>query len=286
MKKYLQLLRVKHYIKNLFVFTALFCSGQLLDWAKLGKAAIAFAAFSLVTSAIYIINDIRDREHDLNHPDKRERPIAAGTVSLKSANILVVALMAAGIICNCLIYSLVPTLLLIMYILINVSYSHGGKHVPLLDLSFLAAGYMIRVVYGSLALGIPVSNWMYLMMFTQAFFLALGKRRIALKHAPQTADGEQADYPARFMNGAPVMCMTLTNVFFALWALNEKTKALFPSKYMIVLIPVFLLVSLKYDLVLENAPDGDPVEVLLHDKVLLVMFLVLLAAMTVVMYVL
>ena len=111
MKKYLKLMRVHHYIKNILVFAALACSGQLFDLDKLTSAVLGFVAFSLISSVVYIINDIRDREKDRCHPTKCRRPIAAGTVTPGNAWLLAVGLTVAAGICNYLTYTLWGTFL-------------------------------------------------------------------------------------------------------------------------------------------------------------------------------
>ena len=169
MKHYLKLMRVHHYIKNLLVFAALACSGQLFHFEKLTSGIAAFIAFCLVSSVVYIINDIKDRENDLKHPTKCKRPIAAGTVSVKSAWFFAALLLLLAVICNCLTFRVTSTVLLALYLVLNLAYSFGLKKVPIVDVTILVAGFLIRILYGALITEITISNWLYLTVIALAF---------------------------------------------------------------------------------------------------------------------
>ena len=160
MKYYLQEMRVHHYIKNLLVFAPLLCSGQFLEPAKLLPSVYAFFSFCFISSAVYFINDIRDADKDRNHPTKRNRPIAAGIISVRSAIVCTIVLILLAALFNCLCFRLFSTVLLLLYFLLNLGYSFGMKNTPLLDITILAAGYLIRALYGSVVTGIEMSDWL------------------------------------------------------------------------------------------------------------------------------
>ena len=285
MKQYLKLMRVHHYIKNLLVFAALGCSGQLLRSDRLVSGIIAFIAFCMMSSFIYVLNDIRDREKDRKHPTKCRRPIAAGTVSVENARKLAGFLLAIALICNGLVYHPVSTLLLALYLILNMAYSFGLKNYPLVDISILVSGFLIRMVYGAVLTGITISNWLYLTVIALSFYFALGKRR---NEQQSLRDGETRQvlkaYPISFLDKSMGMCMTLANVFYALWSMDEKTRSLYHTDYLIFTVPIVLLITLKYSLNVESQGDGDPVEVLLHDKALLLLSGLYLAAMFLILY--
>ena len=273
MKYYLKLMRVHHYIKNGLVFAALACSGQLFNLEKL-------------TSGIgYIINDIRDREKDRKHPTKCKRPIAAGTVSVKSARVLAAVLLVIAIVCNTLTFHVTSTLLLVLYLVLNLAYSFGLKNIPIVDITILVAGFLIRILYGAFVTAITISNWLYLTVIALSFYFALGKRRNELKHI---SDGETRQvlkaYPINFLDKNMGMCLTLANVFYALWSMDEKTKSFYNNDYLIFTVPIVLLITMKYSLDIEGESDGDPVEVLLHDKILLALCVLYLAVMFMILY--
>lgn len=285
MKYYLKLMRVHHYIKNLLVFAALACSGQLFNWGKLSSGMMGFVAFCMVSSVVYIINDIRDREKDRNHPTKCKRPIAAGTVSVKNAWILAAVLLVIAAVCNFLTFHVTSTLLLALYLILNLAYSFGLKNIPILDVTILVAGFLIRILYGAFVTDITISNWLYLTVIALAFYFALGKRRNELK---QIGNGETRQvlkaYPVSFLDKNMGMCLTLANVFYALWSMDEKTLSFYNNQYLVFTVPIVLLITMKYSLDVEGESDGDPVEVLLHDKVLLVLCVLYLAFMFMILY--
>ena len=283
--KYLKLMRVHHYIKNGLVFAALACSGQMFVMNKLIAGIIAFLAFCMISSVVYIINDIRDAEKDRKHPTKCKRPIAAREISEKKAGILAFCLFIGAMACNYLVFDAIPTGLFIAYFVLNLGYSFGLKNIPILDVSLLVAGFLIRIVYGALATGTEISNWLYLTVIALSFYFALGKRRNELK---QVKDGETRKvlkaYPVHFLDKNMGMCMTLANVFYALWSMDEKTVEFYNNKYMVFTVPIVLLITMKYSFDIENGADGDPVEVLLHDKTLLLLCSVYLIFMFTILY--
>ncbi len=272
MKKYLKLMRVHHYIKNLLVFAALICSGQFFDLKKLVECAIAFVAFCLLSSVVYIINDIKDKEKDSRHPTKCKRPIAAGTVSVKKAEILAVILFLVAFSCNAIIFKPIPTVLLVLYFFLNLSYSLYLKNIPIIDITILVAGFLIRILYGAIITDIVISNWLYLTVIVLAFYFALGKRRNELK---QHSNGETRqvlkEYSVSFLDKSMTVCLTLANAFYALWSMDDGTVKLYGNSYLVFTTPIVLLITMKYSMDVEGSSDGDPVEVLLHDKVLLCM---------------
>lgn len=286
MNRYLKLMRVHHYMKNLLVFAALVCSGQLFVPAKLCAGVLGFFAFCATSSAIYIINDIRDCEKDRRHPTKCRRPIASGAVSVRNASILAVVLFILAALFIAPVFKLSAVLLLLLYIVLNLAYSFGIKNVPIADITVLAAGFVIRVIYGAQLTEIIISNWLYLAVFAMSFYLALGKRRGELI---QVADGDTRSvlkaYPLDFLNRNMTMCLTLGNVFYALWSMDQVTTAFYHNRLLIFTVPIVLLITLKYGLTIDTASDGDPVEVLIHDRALLLLVLLYLAVMLGILYI-
>ena len=285
MKYYIKLMRPHHYIKNLLVFAALACSGQLFDLNKLLACAIGFAAFCAISSVVYTINDIRDKEKDRLHPAKRNRPIASGAVSVRQAWTFACALFLVAVFCNSRVFYPASSLLLLLYLCMNLAYSFGMKNIPILDVTILVAGFLLRVLYGACITGITVSNWLYMTVIALAFYFALGKRRNELK---RVSGGETRNvlkrYPVSFLDKNMYMCLGLANAFYALWSMDEKTTAHYHSNYLIFTVPIVLLITMKYSLDVEGESDGDPVEVLLHDKVLLVLCLLYFFVMFAILY--
>ena len=285
MKNYLKLMRVHHYIKNFLVFAALACSGHLFNFEKMAAGIEAFVAFCMVSSVVYIINDICDREKDRKHATKCKRPIAAGTVSVANAWVLTAVLLIAAAICNGLAFHMTSSLLLMIYLILNLAYSFGLKNVPIVDVTILVAGFLIRIMYGAIVTEITISNWLYLTVMAFAFYFALGKRRNELR---QAGDGETRPvlkaYPLKFLDMNMGMCLTLANVFYALWSIDEHTTSFYNNNHLIFTVPIVLLITMKYSLDIEGDSDGDPVEVLLHDKLLLSLVALYLAVMLIILY--
>lgn len=285
MKNYLKLMRVHHYIKNLLVFTALACSGHFFNLTKLSINIFGFIAFSMVSSIVYIINDICDKEKDAKHPSKCNRPIAANIISVKNAWALVIVLVLTTAMFCYLIPNPVSIGFLIGYLLLNLGYSFGLKNIPIVDIAILVSGFFIRVLYGALITNIAISNWLYLTVIALSFYFALGKRRNELNRigTSETRKVLQS-YPLNFLDKNMNMFLTIANVFYALWSMDEKTKSLYNSEYLIFTVPIVLLITLKYSLNIEGDSDGDPIEVLLHDKILLVLCILFFITMFSILY--
>ena len=233
---------------------------------------------------VYIINDIRDVEKDRNHPTKCRRPIAAGTVSVKNAWILAAVLALTAALCNGLVFNGWATGLLALYLALNLAYSFGLKNIPIVDITILVAGFLIRILYGALVTGIVISNWLYLTVIALAFYFSLGKRRNELKqHGDSQTRKVLKAYPLDFLDKSMNMCLTLAIVFYSLWSMADSTIAAY-GQYLVFTVPIVLLIVMKYSLNIEGESDGDPVEVLIHDKVLLVLCLAYFCAMFSILY--
>src|ERR1700761_6667137 len=173
---YLKLLRPKDWAKNLFLFVPLFFGREIFNLPKLLLVAEGFIAFSCIASAIYIINDYRDREDDRKHPVKRNRPLASGAVKPTAALIICGVLLVLGF---GLAWYLRDKFLVVLgiYFLINLAYSLGLKAISILDIFILAAGFVLRIKAGSVISFVPLSEWIIIMVFLLAVFMAIGKRR-------------------------------------------------------------------------------------------------------------
>lgn len=265
MKNYLKLLRVKHYVKNLLIFAAIMFSGQMADLKKLKDCIIGFVVFCLISSIVYIINDIKDKKKDALHPKKCKRPIASGAISVKAAIITAVICFILAVVGFIYIFNTTALLILSAYVLVNILYSFGLKNVPLLDVSILVSGFLLRVLLGAVISDIEISNWLYLTVIAFSFFMAFGKRRNEYKTiGSDETRNVLSKYNASFLDKSMYMCLTMANTFYALWAMSHSNNLIF------ITVPVVLIITLKYCLDIENeTSDGDPTEVLFSDKSLL-----------------
>lgn len=173
---YLQLLRPKDWAKNLFLFIPLFFAGEIFNIDKILLVVWGIIAFSCIASSIYIINDYRDIEDDRKHPVKSKRPLASGAVSKPAALVIALLLIVAGFTLAWFIRDKFLFVLSI-YFLINLGYSLGLKNIPILDIIILAIGFVLRIKAGSVIALVPLSEWIIIMVFLLAVFMAIGKRR-------------------------------------------------------------------------------------------------------------
>lgn len=272
MKQIVALLRIKHWVKNFLIFLPIIFAKELFNSAILIKVIPGFFSFCLLSSAIYILNDICDREKDRNHPTKKLRPIPSGAISLKTAYILLAVMFIGACLLNLLSFSgILSWVTLCIYFSVNVGYSFGLKKYPVLDVFLLVSGFFIRVIYGSVITGIPISNWMYLTVITFSFYLGLGKRRGELgKTETNNTRNVLKFYNYAFLDKFMYLFLTLTIVFYSLWCASAETvESLGP--YVIWTVPLVIAICMKYSLTVEGDSDADPVNVLLKDKLLLLL---------------
>lgn len=283
--KYLRLMRIHHYIKNLLIFAALACSGKIFELNRFYVGLLGFICFSFISSAVYIVNDIRDIDNDRLHPIKCNRPLASGDVSIRAAWILFSILLIASVLLSILIDNVFATCLILLYAVLNLLYSIGLKNYPILDISILVSGFIIRVIYGAIITDIKISDWLYLTVISIAFFFAMGKRRNELRNLGTETRKVLKEYPMGFLDKGMTMCLTLANVFYALWSVDKTTEAFYDNNLLIFTVPIVLLITLKYSLDIEGDSDGDPVEVLVHDKILMMLCIIYFAVMFTILYI-
>lgn len=267
--KYLKLMRVKHYLKNVLVALPVIFAGVALQPTNIFKTLIAFITFSLTSSIIYIINDIRDVEKDRKHPVKKKRPIASGEVSIKAAVILAILLFVATIAIlyfSNLLFNY-GVIVLLVYFLLNLGYSFGLKDIPLVDITILASGFVLRTLYGGLLLNIDLSNWLFLTVLSGSFYMALGKRRNELiKLEGKETRKVLKYYTKEFLDKNMYMFLSLSIVFYSLWSTLGVDNRFF--KFSSILV---ILILMKYSLNVEQDSLGDPIEVILGDKILIIL---------------
>ena len=268
-KRYLELMRPKHYLKNFLIFLPLIFSGMLFKEDFLIKAALSFMAFSMVASLVYVVNDIKDLERDKLHPKKKNRPIASGKVSVAQAiGLCFILLLIAGVFQYFASTSLLSVSLLGVYLLINILYSFGLKNVPIVDVVILSLGFLIRIFYGGASVGIEVSRWLYLVVLAFSFYLGLGKRRNEIKSNGSKTRKVNQFYTHDFLDKNMYMCLTLTVIFYSLWTVDpiQSHKMIFWT------VPLVMIIVMTYSLSIErDNSDGDPISVLAGNKMLILL---------------
>lgn len=267
MKKYVKLLRVKHYIKNGLVLLPIIFSKLFLQVDCLMHALAGFVSFCLVASAVYILNDIQDVEKDRQHPTKCHRPIASGAISIPKAWLIWGICVAGAILVSVgMQQPLVSYVALLVYVVLNVGYSMGWKNVPLLEIAILVSGFLIRLLYGSLVTNIQVSGWLFLTVVSISFYLGFGKRRNEWRMQRTNAVDTRtvlSFYSEAFLNRSMEMFLCMSIVFYALWAVNQGNQMLLWS------VPLVMLTALRYSMDVENMDaSGDPIEMFYGDKMI------------------
>ena len=276
--EYLKLLRIKHYIKNLLIFIPVFFGERFFDSGCLKNGVLGFIAFCMISSAVYILNDYKDIEKDRKHPTKKNRPLASGRVQKKTALVIMGICMAVAAGISVLIGNIPAAVCLLLYFVLNVAYSMGLKNRPIVDIVILASGFVIRVFYGGFVTGIPISNWLYLMVITVSLYMGLGKRRNELRRQTNTREVLRY-YSLPFLDKNMYVCVALAVVFYAMWTIEM------PDPRLIWTVPLVIIILLCYSFDIEGNSDGDPVEVILHDKVLLLLAMVYVVCIFVLLYI-
>jgi 4-hydroxybenzoate polyprenyltransferase len=279
---YLQLLRPKQWIKNLFVFAALIFARDVFQLPLLGLTAAAFVCFSLSSSGVYIINDILDVEHDRNHPVKRHRPIASGRIPVGSALCLALALLAAGLIGSFLV-TWPLGLVVLVYISIMVLYSLWLKQQVILDVFTIAAGFILRVVAGAAATRVYLSPWLLLCTVFLSLFIALGKRRHELYLLSDSAAEHRSalsSYSFAFIDQMVGIATSATIISYSLYTFLAPT-----NRNLIYTIPFVLYGLFRYLFVIyQQQSGGAPEEVLLRDRPLLAAVVLWIIACAIILY--
>lgn len=283
----LHLMRFHQYIKNLFIFIPAFFSFKFFDEVSIYNSLIAFVAFCLCASAIYIINDIIDAPLDRIHPSKSKRPIASGKVKPRVALLFALVFIVVGIF---ILLCLLPRVILpvVIYVLINLLYSFKLKHIPILDIFIIASGFVIRLFVGALAINTPLSEWIIVMTFLLALFLALAKRRddVILYEASGEKMRKVIDgYNRQFLDIAMAISASIVMIAYILWSISTEVKLRLHSDYL-YLTSVFVLAGIfRYmQITFVEQKSGNPSKIVLQDKFLQGVILCWLISFWILMY--
>ena len=269
----IRLLRPAHWVKNVFVLAPLVFAQRLTDPEAVRNGVMAFAAFCLASSAVYVFNDIRDRAEDRLHPMKRLRPLAAGDVTVTSAAIL-------GTILAIVSLALAASLgwpfftVLAIYLALNQLYSAGLKHTVILDVMIVSLGFVLRVLAGGAAVHVQVSAWLLLCTFFIALFLAFSKRRHELILLAEDASGQRpvlSHYSPAFLDQMINVVTASTVVAYAMYAISPETVEKFQTQHLIYTIPMVLFGIFRYLYLIYQKPSNrNPTEAILRDAPFLI----------------
>lgn len=296
---YWKLLRPKDWAKNFFLFIPLFFSGRLFHWELYPLLILGFIAFSLVASGIYILNDLRDIDDDKKHPVKATRPLASGAVSPRSASLLYIGLISAGLVLS---YFVKEKFLFILsiYFLLNLFYSFGGKNIPILDILIVAAGFVLRLKGGAVIANIGLSEWLNIMVFLLALFMAIGKRRddILLKLS-SGLDMRKAvkGYNLDFLNVILALVCAVIVVAYFMYTMSADVQQGMATiggggtneagVYRLYYTCLFVLAGiLRYlQIIFVQAASGSPTKILYKDRFIQIAILLWMASFYFIIYV-
>jgi 4-hydroxybenzoate polyprenyltransferase len=270
--EHLRLLRPHQWIKNGFVFIGLLFGHGWSDPDKVALAVSAFAGFCLVSSAIYVFNDLIDREQDRLHPDKCRRPLASGTVGVPAALALLTLCAATGL---GIAFAQGPVQAVIFgaYLLINTAYTLGLKRVVILDVFIIAAGFMLRILAGTSGIDIEPSHWLLLCGLLLTLFLGFAKRRAELNALAEDSASHRKvleHYSPELLDQMISVVVAGVLVAYSLYTVAPETVRLHGTPHLIYTVPFVLYGMFRYLFLLHRrGGGGDPALELIGDRHLL-----------------
>ncbi len=281
-------MRPRQWVKNLFIFAPLIFSKNVFDFQLLLKAIFSFVSFCLLSGAVYILNDIKDIEEDKLHPLKSRRPLASGSLrkehALASFFILSILGFALASILN-------PVFLLsvFIYFVIQLLYSFWLKHVLIVDVFVIAAGFLIRVVAGGVAIEVSLSSWLLICTILLSLFLAMSKRRHEIILLEENASNHRpilAHYNPYLLDQMIAVVTASTLISYCLYTISEETVAKFQTKNLIFTVPFVLYGIFRYlYLIHQRYEGGSPEALIIKDKPLLVDIFLWIVSVVIILYV-
>lgn len=271
----LTIVRPEHWVKNLFLFIPAFFAARLSEPAVFVHTALGFVAFSLIASAVYVLNDLVDAPHDRHHPDKRRRPVASGAIGVRQGIILLSVLfltgtsLAAYLSRDMLIFSL-------LYFTINIFYSLYLKHIAIIDISLIGLGFLLRVFAGGAAAGVEVSQWLIVLTFLLALILGLAKRRgeYLVETKGHTFRKALEGYNLPFLDLSMVVCSTVAIVAYLMYCFSPEVTDRIGSNSIYYTAFFVIIGVLRYlQLTLVYNKTESPTRALLRDLFLQIVLL-------------
>ncbi|WP_018180431.1 decaprenyl-phosphate phosphoribosyltransferase [Jongsikchunia kroppenstedtii] len=267
-------IRPRQWVKNVLVLAAPVAAGEIGHWDVLWRSAVAFVAFCLVASSIYLVNDARDVEADRNHPTKRFRPIAAGVVPVNLAYALAVVFAAAAIGIS-FIANWQLAVAISVYLVIQLGYCFGLKHQPVIDICIVSSGFLLRAIAGGVAAELPngLSQWFLLVMAFGSLFMAAGKRYAELQLAERTGAKIRKSleyYTTTYLRFVWTLSATALVICYGMWAFDKESGHDTNVWFALSMVPVTVAI-LRYAVDVDGGQAGEPEEIALGDRVLQVL---------------
>jgi decaprenyl-phosphate phosphoribosyltransferase len=260
--------RPRQWVKNVLVLAAPFGAARITNGPVLLAALVAFVAFCLAASAIYLINDAKDVAADRAHPTKRNRPIAAGIVPVPLAMSTGAVLLLAGL-GVALTQNWRLLVVIAVYEAVQLGYCFGLKHEPVIDLCIVASGFLLRAIAGGVAAGVPMSQWFLLATAFGSLFMVSGKRYAEIRLYETTGAEIRASlrkYSSSYLRFVWATSVAIVITMYGLWAFD--LHQLSRSEWSVVSIVPFVVALLRYAVDVDGGKAGEPEEIVLHDRVL------------------
>ncbi|SDW23635.1 decaprenyl-phosphate phosphoribosyltransferase [Saccharopolyspora shandongensis] len=268
-------LRPKQWVKNVLVLAVPFAAGQILNPGVLWHSVVAFIVFSMAASGIYFVNDAIDVEADRQHPTKRNRPIAAGLIPVPIAYAVCVLLLGGSLLISA-VTSMQLFAVMAVYIVVQLGYCFGLKHQPVIDLCIVASGFLLRAIAGGAAAHLVITQWFYLIVAFGSLFMVSGKRYAEVKLASETGAKIRKSlkaYSPSYLRFVWAIAAAITIMCYALWAYAiQEDEA---SRWGLISIIPMVIAILRYAVDIDKGVAGEPEEVVLKDKVLMVLGVIL-----------
>lgn len=277
-KTYIKLFRPSQWIKNLLLLFPPFFAGSMTSPSFTEKIIPALLAFCAAASCSYIINDIKDIEADRNHAAKKNRAIAKGEISVLTSSYIASALFVSAIIISAWVSSQF-WLYITAYLLISISYTVFFKDLVILDIFIISSGFIVRVLAGGEAFGVPVSNWLFMTVFMVSLFLASGKRMgelVFLGDDAHTHRKSLSSYSLSFLEGVLWFSASSALVMYSLYTLEHRSSLFYT-------VPIAAFGLLRYIYIAKEG-KGDPTEALLGDRQVMVVGIVWFLVICIVTY--
>ena len=264
-KDFIKTARPSHYSKNIFVFSALIFAQKFLKFENIILTFWVFLSFCLAASAVYFLNDLFDKKEDSLHLSKKNRPIAAGRITVNQAIIAYLFLLIASCLVSLILVNKYVFIIILVYLILNIFYSWKLKHVVLLDIFIVSFGFVLRVVAGGVAIGIGISEWLLMCVILLSLFLAIAKRReefIGYETSINTTRKVISYYNEKLLDQMIAIVASLTIISYSLYTiLNEN------FNHLIYSIPFVLYGIFRYlYIVYKNDGGAKPEKELLKDK--------------------
>jgi decaprenyl-phosphate phosphoribosyltransferase len=269
---WLRLLRVRQYIKNLFILAPAFFAGMIPDSTALLRLSLGFIAFCSAASAVYIFNDLRDRDYDRRHPQKRAATHSLPDALLHYRRSQLPCCYSGGAVVVGFFLADQTLLYLGLYLGINILYSLRLKHIPILDVTLVAVGFPLRLFFGGAIVAVPLSTWIILATFLLALFIALGKRRddVLLQAEGEAPTRASVDgYNLEFTQAGMLILGAVVIVTYILYTVSPEVQAHFTTDHL-YLTTLFVIVGILryFQQVLVHGRGGNPTELMYSDRFL------------------